>query len=274
MIHRFHLTGLLALALTATVGCGVAVYRPAGQAGFELDPDYEINDEDVRKAFEASPQLELPAKVGYFSFDASRSDEVGEMLSKAEGVAEVYPLPAFLVTGQHRYERFNPWHRRSKAPSIKKMRLLAARAHCDLLVIMDYGHKIDLSPNWLTAFSILILPPLFLPYIDHEVDAYLDAYLIDVRNGYLYAHVTTEEHAEDDYHTIYSSWSRDKVDEFWGTLLGQVKDAAVKAMKDAAVGVKGARPAAPAATSKEPVAEPAAPAAPPAPVAPAQETGK
>lgn len=250
-----------ALAAALLAACGTAVHRPASQAGFELDPDYEITDADVRQAFEAQPQMKPPLRVAYLSFDPARSAAIAAALGKVEGVKDVYELPPFLVTGQRRYEQIPHWMPRKQGPSIKKMRLLAARAHCDVLLIFDYGHRVRTSGNWLSAFNVLLLPALFLPFLDEEVDTYLDTYVMDVRNGYLYAHVESSEHEADDYHTIYSGWGREAVERAWtATLAGTATE--LRRLVASAGRAAAATPAAAAPAAAAPPATPAAPATP------------
>jgi len=262
------LAGALALlGAAAAGGCGTAVHRPAAGAGFELDPDYEITDADVRRAFEATPQMKPPLRVAYLSFDPARSEPIGAALRKVEGISDVYELPPFLITGQRRYERMPHWTPRPKAPSIKKMRLMAARAHCDVLLVFDYGHRVRTSGNWLSAFNVLLLPALFVPFIDEEVDTYLDTYVMDVRNGYLYAHVESSEHEASDYHTIYSGWSKAAVERAWATTLADTTRELSKVVASSKAGVApaaGDTPAAPAPAPAAPTPPAAAPAEAPA----------
>ena len=93
---------ILALATAAVLagGCGMAVYRPAAGAGFQLDPDREIDDEAIRKAFEARPQLRTPARLAYLVFGDHRAKEVEQMLRALPGVSDVYRIPELLATGR------------------------------------------------------------------------------------------------------------------------------------------------------------------------------
>ena len=205
----------------STVACGANVYRPASSANFELDPAAEINDEDVRKAFEAKPQLESPVRIAYYSFDPKKAEELEVMLRAQPGVADVYRLPPLMMTGERRYDddTYRPWNEAKKPFSIKKARLLAARAHCDLLLLFDYGNKVETLPNGWVATSVLLVPLLFTPWLDSETESYLESYIIDTRNGYVYGHVTADESGEDDLLTIYSGASEVRIEDQWKGLV-------------------------------------------------------
>ena len=76
---------------------------------------------------------------------------------------------------------------------------------------------------------MLILPLFFAPMADHRVESYLDAYVIDVRNGHLYAHVSASFEDEDDLRLLFDNpadelreaqWS--ELEESMGDKLAQV----------------------------------------------------
>lgn len=218
------------VALTALSACGTQVYQPARNAGFELDGAAEINDDDVRKAFEARPQMPGKVQVAYYTFDATKGDEIEAALKSLPGVTGTYRIPSLLATGQRRFDERRPWD--PPAPfSLKKLRLLAARAHCDLLVVFDYAHRIDSSANGLAAFNVLLLPALFVPFLDVKVTSAMDSFVVDTRNGYLYAHVDTQQESSDDFQTIYSSAGDRMVRQQWPALLKDTGEAVRKVLQ-------------------------------------------
>jgi hypothetical protein len=185
----------LACFLLFSAGCGVSTFQPGRGAGFDLEAAKEINDDDVRKAFEARPQLSHPMRVAFYSLDVGKSDDIERSLRQVPGVQDVYRIPPLMVTGQRRFEdphRPQP----SQELSIKKLRLLAARAQADVLVIFDYGNRVETSPNGWVALTPLLLPTFFVPFLDKKVESYLDTYVIDTRNGFLYAHLSSDEKTE------------------------------------------------------------------------------
>ena len=204
-----------AVCLLLCAACGGA-YQPSRSAPFDLEPNAEINDEDVRKAFEARPQLPEPLHVAYYPFDPSKAEEVDAMLRKLPTVASVYRIPPLLVTGERRFQESSPW-----APprelSLKKLRLLAARARADVLIVLDRGYRSD-GVNALAALDVLVLPVLFVPFLDNEVESYLEAYVIDTRNGYLYGHLTQDEKSGPSFATIYARSGETIAEEQWQRL--------------------------------------------------------
>ena len=176
------------------------MYMPSRVANFDPDGAAEVNDEDVRKAFEAKPQLGDRFNVAYFSFDPSKEADVDKTIRAVPGVGSVYAIPALEATGKHRYDD-SP----TTAPlSMKKLRLLAARAHADVLVVVDYSRKTEISVNALAALNVFLVPALFLPFRDVKVESAVDAFVVDVRNGYVYGHVALSQEASKPHQTIYS----------------------------------------------------------------------
>jgi len=214
---------LLALGLASTLACGGSIYQPSRVANFDPDGAAEVNDEDVRKAFEARPQLGDKFNVAYFSFDASKDGDVEKAVREVPGVSSVYAIPTLEATGKHRYDDAP-----TTAPlSMKKLRLLAARAHADVLVVVDYSRKTEISVNALAALNVFIVPALFLPFSDVKVESAVDAFVVDVRNGYMYGHVALTQQQSKAHQTIYSDDDAMARDE-WTALRGELSGALVK----------------------------------------------
>ncbi len=214
----------LALALALLVlsfalpACGVREYRPRDNAAFEMDRDVEIDDEDIRKAFEARPQLPAAGMaVAYYTFDPAIAKDLDATLAALPGVTSVYRIPPLLVTGQRRVNEAAYHYGPPAEVSVKKLRLLAARAHADVLVIADHGYRTG-GTNGLVGFNALLVPALFLPFLDNTVDGYAEAFVLDVRNGYLYGHITEEDKRGDGYATIYDKSAETVAKEQWVTL--------------------------------------------------------
>jgi hypothetical protein len=199
--------------------CSMKVFQPSRTAQFEVDPAGEINDEDVRKAFEARPQMRAVSRIAYYSFDPSKAERLESVLRAMPGVAGTYRIPPLLATGQRRYEERRPWDAAGPAVGMKKLRLLAARAQCDLLVVLDYGYERQTNANGLVALNVLLLPAFFVPYLDARVESYLDSFVIDTRNGYLYAHTSAQKQGGEDYVGPFSDAAERMVEKQWGELL-------------------------------------------------------
>jgi hypothetical protein len=107
---------------------------------------------------------------------------------------------------------------------MKSLRLIAARAHCDLVVVFDYGYRIERSVNGWAALNILILPALFTPQVDEEIESYVDAYVIDVRNGYLYGQTSDSTRNEESSLTIWSQAGERHVEAQWTRLIEATRE--------------------------------------------------
>jgi hypothetical protein len=249
-------------ALILLAGCGGGVYRPPAASQLDLAPEMEINDEDVRKAFEARPQMLPSFNVAYYSFDSSKAAPIEKLIRGLPQVKDVYSVPPLMVTGERRFSEASPWQP-AKPMSVKKLRLLAARAHADVVMIFDYGYKVERPPNGLVAFGILLVPMLFVPMSDLVVESYLDVYVIDTRNGYLYGHLTADDKGEDSYLLMYSDRDQELLDAQWTKLLAgtQQRLSALIASEQRApaAAAAGPGPAAPPAPSQTAPAEPAPP---------------
>src|SRR5258708_4768829 len=87
-----------------TAACGGSMYMPSRAANFDPDGTKEVDDEDVKKAFEAKPQLGERFHVAYYSFDPSKDADVEKAIGAVPGVASVYSIPPLVATGQHRFD--------------------------------------------------------------------------------------------------------------------------------------------------------------------------
>ena len=210
------------------LGCGATVYSPGGHVGFEIEPNFEIDEAAIAQAFAAQPQMRTQNRVAFYSFDATRLPEM-----KLPGVGEVYPLPALLVEGRRTLEeRRHYYSYRSKPFSIKKLRLLAARAKADLLIIIDNQHRVLSEPNGWMASCFLIIPIFFAPFIDAEIESRLEAYILDVRNGYLYAHVMVDEEEQQEWLTLWSLNFDETLKKQWSLLKKQLTEQLTKLLKE------------------------------------------
>jgi hypothetical protein len=192
------------LVLSMLTACGGS-YQPSRSSNFQIDAEAEIDDDDIRKAFDARPQM--PAsniRLSYYTFDPNIADDLDKTMSTVPGVTSTYRIPPLLVTGQRRYQENNGYYGQTSDVSVKKLRLLAARAKTDILVIVDHGYRNE-GVNPLVALNVLIVPILFVPFINTVIKGYVEAFVVDVRNGYLYGHLVQEDERGETYTTIYGT---------------------------------------------------------------------
>ncbi|MFO0555163.1 MAG: hypothetical protein U0271_42690 [Polyangiaceae bacterium] len=233
-MNRTSSLGLLfACVLPLLAGCGADLYQPRTLS--DLDPEYEVDDAEIEKAFAANPQMPAAVTVAYYSTASSalpsledagapragdpNDTSLKELLGRLPGVEDVYRIPSLLAEGKPVNDYSQP-----RGVHLKRLRLAAARAHADVLVIFDHG-RVEGSVNGLVAFAPLILPVLFLPMTDTRVKSFLSAYVIDVRNGYFYGQVDATEAGGTEYQTIYASSQRDaEAAREWSSMTTDVED--------------------------------------------------
>ena len=225
------MTSRLAFALLPLLAaCGQTLYQP-GRA-VRLDPSDQVSDDEIGAAFGARPQLSGKLRVAYFAFDDKHAADLERTLGGLPGVEATYRIPELLVLGKRRFQEETP--DAAQPLSLRQLRLQAARARCQLLVVVDYGYKIDRSVNGWVVLNALVLPSLFVPFLDSEVESYMDSYVIDVRNGYLYGQLNAREEGEKKRLTIWSDADEDLVDSQWWALLTATNDTLKKVIADGA----------------------------------------
>jgi hypothetical protein len=239
-----------ALALGLGVGCGGGSYQPSRSTNFQIDAEAEIDDEDIRKAFDARPQMPASAiRLAYYTFDPEIADDLDKTMSALSGVASVYRIPPLLVNGQRRNQENYGYYGQTSDVSVKKLRLLAARAKTDVLVIVDHGYR-NQGVNPLISLTPILLPIFFVPFLDTLVKGYVETFVVDVRNGFLYGHLVQEDERGDEYSTIYHKKVKEYTVEQWKELRVRFgKDLAAliekeRTRKDAGEVPKAAPPAA------------------------------
>jgi hypothetical protein len=205
----------------AVLGCGGTLYQPGRGVVVHPDDRREIDDDDIRAAFAARPQMRVPSRIAWFNVAPEHDRAIEQMLSSIPAVAGTYQIPRLLVDGRQRFEpaHHGPQPAPTPAPSLERLRLVAARARCDVLVVFDYGYRVERSPNAWAAFNVLLVPALFVPFLDTEAESYLDAYVIDVRNGYLYGHASEILKDGEDEGTVWSEAETRLLDAQWSRLV-------------------------------------------------------
>jgi hypothetical protein len=215
-----NLLGLGALLLSSATGCGASAYQASGGVKFDVDSAHQIDDDDVAKAFAAKPQLADKSRVAYYAFDDKDAADVEGMLAKGKHVSSVYRIPPLLLTGKRRFQE-SRWDAAQEI-SIKKLRLLAARANADVLVVFDHGWRGG-GANGLAALNVLLVPILFVPFLSNETETYAQAYVIDVRNGFLYGEASAEKKAGSGYVNVWQPNAETLATDLWPKLLDDVK---------------------------------------------------
>lgn len=201
---------LLALAGLTLTGCA-RTYQTADAWTPAAAADRQVDDA-VAEALAAVPQMVTSPRVAVYSLDPDRTDAVVEALDGVDAISGVYALPPFL-TDTLGYQ-----------PETTALRMLAAQARCDLLIIADHRWEQQTGVNGLVAFNALLLPTLFTPFVTQEIDSSLDSYVFDVRNGYLYGAISARQSGSDRFNTLYALESPELVEEHWGALAEETRE--------------------------------------------------
>lgn len=153
----------------------------------------DVTEDDILKAFRAEPQLMLPAKIAWYNMGSDTYIE-DYLYMDHENITHNYAIPKSLVEGFSSSR--NRYYREPVKIKLKSMRLLAAQAKCDILVLVASKFEEQRSANWTAAFNVLILPAFFTPATDVTYVHEVEVFVFDVRNGYMYKHLNvpyTEE---------------------------------------------------------------------------------
>jgi len=208
---------LAGLTLSLTTGCATRSYRTADAWTPTAPADRQV-DAAIEQALLAAPQMVASPRVAVYSLAPERADAVVEALEGVEGLSGVYALPAFLVDG----DALDP-HTAPASPDLDRLRLLAAQARCDLLVLADHRWDQQTGVNGLVALNALLVPALFTPFLKVEVESSLDSYVFDVRNGYLYGAVSARQSGADRFNTVYAVEHPELVEDHWAPLVAETQ---------------------------------------------------
>ena len=198
------------LLIILFTGCATKLsYAPT--SSYSEGDSRNINDEDILKAFQAEPQIKLPTKVAWYNM--SRDSLIDLIQYKNEQtIVENYNIPKTLVEGfQPLFDNPNYGYFNSSNPvNFKTVRLLAARAKCDIVVLVSsrFEEKRDIN-GWATL-NVLIIPALLTPYWNIKYKYAAEVFVFDVRNGYMYKHLKYEN---DERKKLISVWKAEKIAE-------------------------------------------------------------
>lgn len=173
-------------------GCGGSSYvSPPYDSS--LDTIRQITDADIRQAFDAKPQLLRPVNLAVYN-SGYHSNFNAHSLAQIPGISQIYGIPRVLVEGDERegYRRHRYYEQRPRPLDIKQLRLYAAQAKCDLLLLYHVSVEERVEPNALVLTHMLIVPGIFMPSFHIYVNARSDQFYFDVRNGYLYSRASAD----------------------------------------------------------------------------------
>lgn len=175
---------LIVLAFTA---CAASRGFDRGSLRSQIADQKVITEDDIKNVLALKPQLPAPFKLAiYFTppksvgrhwspWNWSGEDKdallaIGPELKKRNILADVFVIPETILEGRGN----------------KAIRLAAARAGADAVLIINGISEVDRYNNVLGPLYILLVTAFFIPGTEADALVMVDASMWDVRNQYLY----------------------------------------------------------------------------------------
>lgn len=194
---RIVLSALLLLMLTA---CASSRGFDRGGMRSQISGQNQVTEEEIGKVLDLKPQLALPFRLAiYFAPPSSggRWNWVGEdkdlllgigaELKKKGVVSEVMVINDALVEGVDN----------------KAIRMAAARAGADAVLVVNGASDIDRYNNFLAYSYFLLITPFFIPGTEADGLFMVNASMWDVRNRFLYLSSESEGTAKEIKPVVY-----------------------------------------------------------------------
>lgn len=187
------------LTLLTLTACASSRGFDRGNLRSQVSGQAVATEDDIKKALDLKPQLPKPFKLAlYFTAPAERHFryrglwrwlaedkdgliELGKTFKDEYKVSEIFVINDSIVDGKDN----------------KSVRLAAARAGADAVMIFNGIGEIDRYNNAAGYTYILLVTPFFIPGTEADALFVLNASMWDVRNQYLYLSVEAEGFANE-----------------------------------------------------------------------------
>lgn len=190
------------LFLFMVSGCSSTQYMPPLSTYTPSDSVYQYSDKTIADAFRKRPQIDPPLTVALYDV-GYETLEIANHLEQIEEISSVTHISPALIEGSAYYERIsNPWYSYYNNPPQTKpveIRNLAAQSHADILLYIGTHHQVFTDTNALSVFYLPLVPMLFVKGNSINVSSYVDMYIIDVRNGFIYNSFRTQAKSKDKF---------------------------------------------------------------------------
>lgn len=170
-------------------GCGSSEYLSA-LSSIQVDSLKQINDDDIRKALESNPQITLPTTLAIYNASRDKYPFQDSILTLSQIKRAIEISPSLLNPESYYRSQYNPYSSYNRAPKpidLKQLRLYAAQAKTDLVLFVGTSSNFHQDANILSPLYLGLVTIPFVPGQFVELTTYLEAYIIDVRNGLLYS---------------------------------------------------------------------------------------
>lgn len=179
----------MAFSIFSFSGCGSSEYLSA-LSSVQVDSLKQINDDDIRKALESNPQITLPTTLAIYNASRDKYPFQDSLLSLAQIERAIEISPSLLNPDSYYRSQYNSFSGYNQAPepiNLKQLRLYAAQAKSDLVLFVSTSSNVHQDANILSPLYVGLITIPFVPGQYVELTTYLEAYIIDVRNGLLYS---------------------------------------------------------------------------------------
>lgn len=211
---------VLSFCLLVLSGCGgvLSSSQPTLTVRDALATD-ALGDAELGALIEARPRVHDDFRVAWLAVAPGHDAALEASLTGLPGQRDAHRLSPLVAAGRRRFDEGG-----QSEISIQMLRILAARAHADVLVVVDHGWRSTRNPNGWAALSVLLVPSLFTPHLDADVEAYVETTVLDVRTGAILGETT----ATDAFHvanmTVWSSDDHDRAEARIDALLASTRE--------------------------------------------------
>lgn len=178
-----------------------------------------LGESELAALIEARPRVHDDFRVAWLAVAPGHDEALEASLTGLPGQRDAHRLSPLVAAGRRRFDEGG-----QSEISIQSLRILAARAHADVLVVVDHGWRSTRNPNGWAALSVLLVPSLFTPHLDADVEAYVETTVLDVRTGAILGETT----ASDTFHvanmTVWSSDDHDRAEARVDALLTETRE--------------------------------------------------
>jgi rhombotail lipoprotein len=176
------------LTLLALSGCATGFDRGALIERMHRESVCEVQDKEIQEVRALKPQLTFPCRIAVYLKPPSGSDwrwtsQDKEMLMSAAQVLQNEGIASniILMGGLH-----------AKDGDLKHLRMEAARYGADAVLVIQGVQQTDSYLNPAAVFNLTIVGGFVIPASHRDSLFLVEAVLVDVGNGCLYASVESE----------------------------------------------------------------------------------
>ena len=183
-IYALLFFGIIGVTLN---GCASSEYLGA-YSSIQADSLKQISDDEIRQALETQPQITLPTSIAIYNASRDKFSFQDSVLTMNEVLRAVEITPALINPNPYYQSQYYGYRNPIPEPvDLKKLRMYAAMAKTDLILFVSTSTNYEEDVNILSPLYAGLVTIPFVPGQHIRLTTYLEAYVIDVRNGFLYS---------------------------------------------------------------------------------------